>query len=54
VGILTAFAALLLGQLAAALALDASGAFGLPVHPVTPTRVLALALVAGGLLLSRA
>ena len=53
IGILTAFAALLLGQLAAALALDAMGAFGLPVHPVTPTRVLALAMVAGGLLLSR-
>lgn len=53
IGILTAFAALLLGQLTAALALDAFGAFGLPVHPVTPTRVLALVLVAAGLLLSR-
>ena len=53
VGILTAFAALLLGQLSAALVLDAIGAFGVPVHAVTPTRLLALALVASGLLLSR-
>lgn len=53
VGILTAFAALLLGQLAAALVLDAVGAFGLAVVPVTPTRLLAVALVAGGLVLSR-
>lgn len=52
-GILTAFAALLLGQLTAALVLDAMGAFGTPVTPVTPTRLLSLAMVAGGLLLSR-
>ncbi|MBM2575391.1 DMT family transporter [Jannaschia sp. Os4] len=53
VGILTAFAALLLGQLSAALVLDAMGAFGAPVTPVSPTRVVALAMVAGGLILSR-
>ena len=53
VGILTAFAALLLGQLSAALVLDAMGAFGAPLTPVTPTRLLAVAMVAGGLLLSR-
>ena len=53
IGILTAFAALLLGQLGAALVLDAIGAFALPVHPITPTRILALLLVAGGLILSR-
>jgi transporter family-2 protein len=52
-GILTAFAALLLGQLSAALVLDALGAFGAPVTPITPKRLLALAMVAGGLLLSR-
>lgn len=52
-GILTAFAALLLGQLSAALVLDAMGAFGAPVTPITPTRLLALAMVAGGLLMSR-
>lgn len=53
IGILTAFAALLLGQLSAALLLDAIGAFATPVHPITPTRLLALAMVAGGLILSR-
>ncbi len=53
IGILTAFAALLLGQLGAALVLDAVGAFGAPVTPITPTRLLAMVLVAGGLILSR-
>ena len=53
VGILTAFAALLLGQLSAALVLDAMGAFGAPVTSITPKRLLALAMVAGGLILSR-
>ncbi|WP_298428913.1 DMT family transporter [uncultured Jannaschia sp.] len=53
IGILTAFAALLLGQLGAALVLDAMGAFGAPVTPITLKRVLALAMVAGGLILSR-
>ncbi|MEL6587477.1 MAG: DMT family transporter [Pseudomonadota bacterium] len=53
IGILTAFAALLLGQLSAALVLDALGAFGTPVSPITPKRILAVALVAGGLVLSR-
>ena len=53
IGILTAIAALLLGQLAAALVLDAMGAFAAPVHPITPMRLLAVAMVAGGLVLSR-
>ena len=53
IGILSAFAALLLGQLGAALMLDALGAFTLPVHPITPTRLLAVAMIAGGLILSR-
>ena len=53
VGILTAFAALLLGQLGAALVLDAVGAFAAPVQPITPTRLFALVMVAGGLILSR-
>ena len=52
-GLLTAFAALLLGQLSAALVLDAMGAFAAPVHAITPTRILAVAMVAGGLILSR-
>lgn len=53
VGIFTAIAALLAGQLGAALVLDALGAFAAPVHAVTPTRLLAVAMVAGGLVLSR-
>jgi transporter family-2 protein len=53
-GALTAFAALVLGQLAAALILDATGAFGLPVLAVSPTRLAALAPVGAGLVLSRA
>ncbi|MEM8822557.1 MAG: DMT family transporter [Pseudomonadota bacterium] len=53
IGILTAMVALLLGQLGAALVLDALGAFGAPVTPITWRRVAALVLVAGGLILSR-
>ncbi|WP_281826596.1 DMT family transporter [Jannaschia rubra] len=52
-GVLTAISALLLGQLTAALLLDAVGAFGAPVHAITPQRVLAMVMVAGGLILSR-
>ena len=53
IGVLTAISALLLGQLSAALVLDAMGAFAAPIQPITPTRLLALAMVAGGLILSR-
>ena len=53
IGVLTAIATLVLGQLTAALVLDALGAFAAPVHAITPTRVLALLMVAGGLVLSR-
>lgn len=53
VGVFTAIAALLLGQLGAALVLDATGAFAARIHPVTPMRLVALAMVAGGLVLSR-
>lgn len=52
-GALSALAALILGQLAAGLVLDHLGAFGLPVQPVSPRRLAALALVAAGLVLSR-
>lgn len=54
IGIFTAIAALLAGQLGAALVLDAYGAFAAPVHAITPTRILAMILVGSGLLLSRA
>ncbi len=53
IGVLTAIAAIVLGQLTAALVLDALGAFAAPVQAITPTRLLALAMVAGGLVLSR-
>ena len=52
-GVVTLVAALIFGQLAAALVLDAIGAFGIAVREITWTRVAAVALVAGGLLLSR-
>ncbi|MDR7125681.1 DMT family transporter [Pseudotabrizicola sp. 4114] len=52
-GVVTAMAALILGQMAGALMLDAVGAFGVPVQPVSLTRILAVMMVAGGLVLSR-
>lgn len=52
-GVVTAMAALILGQMAGALVLDAIGAFGVPVQPVSLTRVLAVGLVAAGVVLSR-
>lgn len=53
VGLLTALAALLLGQLCATLILDHIGAFALPVQHITPTRILAVILVIAGMILSR-
>jgi transporter family-2 protein len=52
-GVVTAVAALILGQMTAALALDAVGVFGLAPEPITPKRVAAVALVAAGVILSR-
>jgi bacterial/archaeal transporter family-2 protein len=52
-GVVTAMAALVLGQMAGALVLDAVGAFGVPVHAISPTRILAVVLVAAGVVLSR-
>ena len=52
-GVVTSMAAMILGQLVAALLLDAVGAFGLPVQEVTWQRVLAVVLVAAGVILSR-
>lgn len=54
VGVLTATAGLIMGQMVAALVIDMVGAFGLPRHPVSWQRLLAVAMVAGGLILSRA
>ncbi|MCV2867975.1 DMT family transporter [Defluviimonas sp. WL0002] len=52
-GVVTALAALILGQLGAALVIDHLGAFGLAVQPISPKRIAAVALVAAGLFLSR-
>jgi transporter family-2 protein len=53
-GAQTAAMAGILGQLATAMILDHYGAFGLPVQPITWQRIAGLAMVAGGVLLSRA
>jgi transporter family-2 protein len=52
-GVVTMVAALIFGQLTAALVLDAVGAFGLQVREISWTRILAVAFVAVGLILSR-
>jgi transporter family-2 protein len=52
-GVVTLVAALVFGQLAAALVLDAPGAFGMAVREVSWTRIAAVALVGAGLILSR-
>lgn len=52
-GVVTMVAALIFGQLAAALLLDAIGAFGLQVREISWTRIAAVVMVAGGLVLSR-
>jgi bacterial/archaeal transporter family-2 protein len=52
-GVVTTVAALILGQMVAALVLDATGLFGLPVNEIRPTRLAAAGLVAAGLVLSR-
>lgn len=52
-GILTAISAVVLGQLAAALFLDAIGPFGLATIEITWQRVVGILMVAGGLLLSK-
>ena len=52
-GVLTLVAALIFGQLMAALILDALGAFGLEQRAISWTRLLAVVFVAAGLVLSR-
>ncbi len=47
------FALVVAGQLVVALAVDRFGLLGLPVRPVSPVRLLGLALVLGGALLIR-
>jgi transporter family-2 protein len=52
-GVVTLVAALILGQMTAALVLDMTGALGLAAREVTPTRLVAVTLVAVGVVLSR-
>ncbi len=52
-GVVTTVAALILGQMVAALALDRLGLFGLPVQALSATRLAAAGLVAAGVVLSR-
>jgi transporter family-2 protein len=52
-GVVSTVAALIFGQVAAALILDAIGAFGLPVQAITWQRLLAAGMILGGLVLSR-
>ena len=52
-GVVTLIAAMIAGQMTAALVIDATGAFGGQVHPIDARRLLAAALVAGGVVLSR-
>lgn len=52
-GVLTTTTLMIFGQMGAALILDHFGAFGVAQHSVNPMRLLAAALVAGGVVLSR-
>lgn len=54
IGVVSTVAALVFGQVAAALVLDAVGAFGLPVQAITWQRLTAAGLILAGLVLSRA
>jgi bacterial/archaeal transporter family-2 protein len=53
-GVLTMVAALILGQMTAAMVIDATGALGVTAREITPTRIAAAGLVMAGLILSRA
>lgn len=52
-GVVTLVAALVFGQMAAALVIDATGILGMAVREITPMRIAAAGLVLGGLVLSR-
>ncbi len=53
IGVVTLVAALIFGQLVAALVIDAVGAFGVIPKPIDLTRIAAVVLVGAGLVLSR-
>lgn len=52
-GVLSVTVALILGQLVAGLLLDRIGAFGLAVHEITWPRILGVAMVLSGLVMTR-
>ena len=52
-GVVTLVAALILGQMTAAMVIDATGALGVTAREITPTRIASAGLVMAGLLLSR-
>lgn len=52
-GVVTLVAAMVFGQMAAALVIDATGSLGMAVREITPTRIAAAGLVLAGLVLSR-
>ena len=52
--VLTMVAALILGQMTAAMVIDATGALGVTAREITPTRIGAAGLVLAGLILTRA
>lgn len=51
-GLVTMFAAMILGQMIAALLIDSGGIFGLDARAISPARLAAIVLVATGVLLS--
>jgi len=53
-GAVSTIAALVFGQVVAALVLDSIGAFGLPVQAISWQRIVAAGLILGGIVLSRA
>ena len=51
-GLVTMFAAMILGQLVAALLIDSGGIFGMEARSISLTRIAAVGLVASGVVLS--
>jgi transporter family-2 protein len=51
-GLVTMFAAMILGQLIAAMIIDAGGIFGIEVRTISPSRIAAISLVFMGVVLS--
>ncbi|MBL9052838.1 MAG: DMT family transporter [Tabrizicola sp.] len=52
-GVVTMVAALVFGQMAAAMVIDSTGSLGMELREISPQRIAAAGLVAAGLVLSR-